>query len=251
MTIFIDQLLLLTMSNIKARYRKTFAGFLWVVLNPIILYSVQSVVFKKILRLNVENYTIFLLSGLLPWIFITTSLDMGIPYLTHSQGILKAFKVNPLVLILSQVLDNFINFLFAFFIILIPLLFTTEATLNILLLPIPIFNLLLSVASLTILGSLMNVFFRDTRFLTSFLLNILYFVTPIFYPIEFVPRDYVWLVKLNPLFHLIHSFRMTLYDFNAEDFWWANLYSFIIGLVLISFASFYWSKKKGGLYYAL
>ena len=77
--IFSRQLISLTLANMKARYRKTFAGFLWVILNPIILYSVQSVVFRKILKIELPDYSLFLLGGLLPWIFITSTLEMSIP----------------------------------------------------------------------------------------------------------------------------------------------------------------------------
>ena len=85
MKIFIRQLISLTFANMKARYRKTLAGFIWVILNPIILYSVQSIVFRKILKIDVPDYSLFLMGGLLPWIFITNTLEMSIPYLYNNM----------------------------------------------------------------------------------------------------------------------------------------------------------------------
>ena len=66
----------LTFSEMKGRYRNTWAGFIWVIINPILMFSVQALVFKHILRLNMERYYLFLLGGLLPWIFISSTLNM-------------------------------------------------------------------------------------------------------------------------------------------------------------------------------
>ena len=114
------QIIALTKSNMMSRYRKTIAGFLWVVLNPILMYAVQSFVFRKLLKIDVPNYSLFLLCGLLPWIFVTMTIDMVTPILDFSSDLLKSFKMNPAVLVLSQVLDNFFNFVFAFLLVLIP-----------------------------------------------------------------------------------------------------------------------------------
>ena len=139
----------------KARYRKTIAGFLWVILNPIILYLVQSVVFKKVLKIDIPDYTLFLLGGLLPWIFITNTLEMSIPYLYNSHNLLRGFRINPLLLVLSQVLDNFFNFLVAFVIILIPVFFlNSSGETAFYLLPLPILVLFISIASLSSFASL-------------------------------------------------------------------------------------------------
>ena len=70
-----QQIKVLTVANMKARYRKTMIGFFWVVLGPILMYSVQAFVFQKFLKLELHNYYLFLLGGLLPWIFITSSWD--------------------------------------------------------------------------------------------------------------------------------------------------------------------------------
>ncbi|MBC99190.1 MAG: hypothetical protein CME63_15720 [Halobacteriovoraceae bacterium] len=250
MNIFTRQLYSLTFANMKARYRKTVAGFIWVILNPIILYSVQSLVFRKVLRIQLPDYSLFLLGGLLPWIFITNTLEMSIPYLFNAHNLLRGFRINPLLLILSQVLDNFINFLIAFFLILLPVIFLTEDnTSAFYLLPIPILILFLAIAALSSLASLMNVFYRDTKFVLSFGLNIMYFITPIFYPVEYVPKQYQWIINLNPLYYLIEAFRSAVYGFNSQIFWMACLKAFLVTLVIIIISCLYWNRRKNDLYY--
>lgn len=234
----------------KARYRKTIAGFIWVILNPVILYSVQSLVFKKILRIDVPDYALFLMGGLLPWIFITNTLEMSIPYLFNSHNLLRGFRINPFLLILCQVLDNFFNFVVAFLLILIPVtMFSTYENTAFFLLPLPIFVLLVAIASISALASLMNVFYRDTKFVLTFILNIMYFITPIFYPIEFVPQKYRWIVDINPLFYLVEAFRTAVYGHNPSVFWPALMKAAMVSLGFSLITFWYWRKRKNDLYY--
>ncbi len=250
MKIFIKQLVSLTFANMKARYRKTAAGFLWVILNPIILYSVQSVVFRKILKIEVPDYALFLMGGLLPWIFITNTLEMSIPYLYNSHNLLRGFRVNPFLLILCQVLDNFFNFIVAFLIVVIPVSFYSSSNQSAYyLLPLPIFILLISIAAISSLASLMNVFYRDTKFVLTFILNIMYFITPIFYPIEFVPQEYRWVIDINPLYYLVEAFRLAVYGHYPSLFWPALMKASMVALSFTLISAIYWKRRKNDLYY--
>lgn len=250
MKLFFRQLISLTFANMKARYRKTIAGFIWVILNPIILYSVQSVVFRKILKIDVQDYALFLMGGLLPWIFITNTMEMSIPYLFSANNLLKGFRVNPFLLVLCQVTDNFFNFVVAFLIVLIPVtLMSADTGTAYYLLPLPIIVLLIAISAVSSMASLMNVFYRDTAFILSFVLNIMYFITPIFYPAEFVPAEYRWVIDFNPLYYLVEAFRSAVYGYHPAVFWpalgKATLVS--LGFALLSFL--YWRKRKNDLYY--
>ena len=76
---YIEQITYLTLYNMKARYRKTVAGFIWVNLDPILTYGVQSLVFKHILNFQMRGFYLFLASGLLPWIFFMQTIRMCTP----------------------------------------------------------------------------------------------------------------------------------------------------------------------------
>lgn len=250
MKLFLRQLISLTFANMKARYRKTIAGFIWVILNPIILYSVQSVVFRKILKIDLPDYSLFLMAGLLPWIFITNTMEMSIPYLFASTNLLKGFRVNAFLLILCQVCDNFFNFVVAFLLVLIPVsLNSGESGTAYHLLPLPILVLFVAISSISAMASLMNVFYRDTRFILSFILNIMYFITPIFYPVEFVPAEYRWVIDVNPLFYLIEAFRSAVYNYHPLVFWPALGKAALVSLGFALMSFLYWRKRKNDLYY--
>ena len=246
------QVMALTLANMSARYRNTLAGFLWVVLNPIIMYSVQSFVFRKFLNIQVPNYSLFLLCGLLPWIFIVMSIDMITPVLDSSRELLKSFNIGPFVLVISQILDNFLNFMFAFFIVLIPTWIITDFNLNgMLFIPLCLLSLVMGVVGLCYFLSVMQIFFRDVRFIISFVINILFFLTPIFYPIEYVPLEYRFLIDFNPIFAMIEPFRYCIYDYNFDVLLLKLLKSFLVSSSMLVVAILFWKRKRNEFYIKL
>ncbi len=250
--IFLTQVRVLTIANLKSRYRKTVAGFLWVVLNPLLMYGVQSQIFKKFLKLGVPNYYLFLASGLLPWIFIVQTLEMGTPTILHNGHLLKSYPTSPLVYLTSQIADNFINFIAAFLIVLVPVAYMEKVTIpGLLLLPIPLFFLILGVLGMVWFLATLQVFFRDTNFILRFALSILYFMTPIFYPVSYIPENLRWIAGINPIYILIAPFRICIYSFEIHQFTSALVPAVVVGILSPIFAYLYWQRKKNDIYFNL
>lgn len=244
----LGQIKSLTIANLKARYRKTALGLVWVVINPILLYSVQAIVFKIFLKLEVPNYSIFLLGGLLPWIFINSCWDATTPALINSANILKNYNISPLVVIGASILDNFINFAIAFTLLLsVTLLFTDALTLKVLLLPLSVLILFLFVVFSTAILSVLHVFYRDVRFVTNFMMSILYFITPIFYPASFIPEAFRWIINFNPLYLIISSFRSCLYQDEVKTIIKYQLISIGFIILLAVVFNYIWKSKKNEL----
>lgn len=239
----------LTLASVKSRYRKTWAGFIWVILNPILMFGVQSLVFKKFLRLDIPDYFLFLIGGLLPWIFLTTTVQMGTPvFVTHSQ-LLRSFKINPMVILAAQVFDGFINFIASFFLILLPFyIFSNGSFLSLLMIPIALIPLLIGTLCLTVILSVLNVFYRDLNFVMGFVFNLLFFVTPIFYPKEFVPNEYLWLIDLNPIFYIIDPFRQAIYQPSFNFFIPSLLKGFAVSFGLLILSLYIWNRKRNEFY---
>lgn len=250
--IFLTQVRVLTIANLKSRYRKTFAGFLWVVLNPLLMYAVQCEIFKTFLNLKVPNYYLFFASGLLPWIFVAQTLEMGTPTILWNGQLLKAHSMSPLVFLMSQITDNFINFIMAFFIVLIPLSFIEKLNpVGVLLLPIPLFFLVLGVLGIVWILATLQVFFRDTNFILRFTLSILYFMTPIFYPVTFIPENLRWIAYINPLYILIAPFRVCIYSFGWPSFFSSMIASVGTSFGFLLFGYLFWQRKKNDIYFNL
>ena len=247
--LILGQVVMLTISSLKARYRKTVAGFLWVVLNPLIMYGVQFYVFSQILKLNVPNYYLFLLTGLLPWLFFVQTLEMCTSLFLTYGPLLKAFPTHPLVYLFAQMFDNFINFLAAFFLLMIPAVILHQINWwGLLLLPIALLSMVITTFSLAWLLATMQVFFRDTRYIVSFVLSVSFYLTPVFYSPEFVPERFRWMVTYNPFFHMIRPFRASLYEFSFDNFSREIGFAFIVGGVALAIAAEYWRHKKNEIY---
>jgi lipopolysaccharide transport system permease protein len=243
------QVRILTWANLKSRYRKTMAGFVWVVASPIVMYYIQSLVFKRFLKLDVPDYALFLLGGLLPWIFITGTLDMCTPIFTTRAELLKSFKISPFVLIVSQILDNFLNFLIAFLILLIPMtIYLKSYTPGLLFLPLVMVQLIVGVTGIASLFALAQVFMRDVRFILPFITNILFFLTPIFYPIEIVPAEYRIYIEHNPFYLLIDPFRQCIHQYNPQELLMSLLRGSGISLFFVILAYAAWKRKINEFY---
>lgn len=244
------QTLELTRANLKSRYRKTLAGLLWVMINPIVMFSVQCLVFKRFLRMNMPDFYLFLISGLLPWIFMTQTIQMGASALTTNAHLLRAFRIHPGVLVAAAALDNFVNFFLAFLLIMVPVaLQSDQGAMGLLLAPLVLLPFIIGTFALTMLAALLNVFFRDTSFVLGFIFSVLFFATPIFYPVAFVPPEYRFLIDFNPLYQLMRPFRDASY---GRGDWHLSL---LTGLTwaagLTAVAAFYWKRKRNELHYRL
>lgn len=241
----------LTLASLKSRYRKTFAGFIWVILNPLMMFGVQSLVFKYFLKLQLPDYNLFLLAGLLPWIFFSSTIQMTTPIFVGQSHLLRSFKINPMVILCSQVLDNFINFCCSFLIILLPFYLSAGRDLtSLILLPLAMLPVLIGTASLCLCLSTVNVFFRDTNFVIGFLLNIGFYLTPIFYPREYIPPQWSWIVDLNPAVYLLSPFRNLIY-FDGSKFLLSVIQGLGVALVFFLLAALVWKRKRNGFYHRL
>jgi lipopolysaccharide transport system permease protein len=242
----------LTLASMKSRYRKTWAGFIWVVLNPLLMFGVQGLVFRKFLRVEMPDYLLFLLGGLLPWIFFTTTVQMGTPVFVSQSQLLRSFRINPWVLLGAQVLDGFANFLASFVLIMLPFYLLADRPVALLvLLPLALVPLLVGTLSITVTLSILNVFHRDINFVTGFLFSLLFFLTPIFYPRELVPAGYAWLVDLNPVLYFIEPFRLVIHSGDVAGFFLALVRSAGAAALFTALGFFVWKRKQNEFYLKL
>ncbi|MDO9184041.1 MAG: ABC transporter permease [Bacteriovorax sp.] len=242
----------ITIAQMKSRYRKTFAGFLWVILNPILTFWVQALIFKHVLKINIENYYLFLLAGVIPWVFITSSLTMTVGIFVSNRPTLMAFKIDPWVFLISQLLDNFINFVVSYLILI--LIVDKTVFLNpwvIPLLMLTTFFLVVFAFFLSFLLATLNVFFRDTQFILSFVLGLAYFVTPIFYQKSLLPLNIQKLVDFNPLYIFIKPFQNLLWKFDVGLYWSSMLDAFGVMVLVSCVCLIYWRKKRNVLYFQI
>ncbi|MFP5490937.1 MAG: ABC transporter permease [Bacteriovoracia bacterium] len=247
-----QQIKVLTFANMKARYRKTFIGFVWVVLNPILMFSVQALVFKKFLQIDHPDYYLFLLGGLLPWIFINSAWETCTTTIANSSQVIKSFQISPFVILASALLDCFVNFAAAFLIMVIPtLMISQKISASLFLLPISVGILVLFTVASTTLFSVLHVFYRDIKYVTHFAMSLLFFLTPIFYPPDYVPHSLQWIINLNPIYLIIAPFRSALYGGSMQEILAFQFKGLLLSLIFLGLFLKLWQKKKNELFLKL
>lgn len=219
--------------DLKVKYKGSILGFFWSLLNPLIMLIVYTVAFKYIIRIRVENFPLFFLCGFLPWIFLSLSLSMAVSSIKDNANLVKKVYFPREILPLSIVLSNLVQFLLTF-VILIPalLLFKIKLGFPLLFLPLIILFQLAFTLGLAFILAALNVFFSDVRHLLEIFLQIWFWLTPIIYPVSFVPERFQSLYRLNPAVLFVESYRNSL--LYNEGLSLLNLLSlFLLGIVFL------------------
>ena len=198
--------------EIRGKYKGSFLGVLWSFLNPLLMVLVYALVFPYIMRVKQDNYLVFLITGVIPWNFFTTCVTSGCNCVWINGGIIKKVYFPREILPISVVASGLINFLISCIIILIFVIASgIMPTFNLLWLPvIAIIQSLLTLGVLFILSAI-NVYVRDIEYLVGFILQLIFYATPILYNATMFPEKYRWILYLNPMTHIIDAYRSIFY----------------------------------------
>jgi ABC-type polysaccharide/polyol phosphate export permease len=240
----------LTKANLKSRYRSTTAGMLWVLLAPAILYSAQSFAFHYILKIQVDRYPVFLLSSILPWIFISSTAEMSVGIFVNNGRFIKSYRIEPLALVLAQIFDNFINYNLSVVLMMVPVLYLFDMhVLQLWRLLIPQLILIVFVSGFSVLAATVHVFFRDTRFILNFILQVSFYLTPIFYPQELIPRELSWVSKVNPFTAILSPFQAVALPELRERYWTLVMQSGLVAGLTFVAAILIWRSRKNAVFF--
>lgn len=191
----------LLVRQLKARYRGSILGFVWTFLNPLLLMAVYALVFRFYMRIAVPNYALFLLAGLLPWTWFSSSLAEGANTIVQGSSLVSKSLFPTEILPTVVVLANMVNFVLT-----IPLLVIAGWLYGVGVSPFAWLAVLpvIAVECVFILGlvlglAALNVHYRDVQHILTNLLLLWFFLTPIVYPVSQVPDTMQPLLWLNPV----------------------------------------------------
>lgn len=205
----VDLVFELTKKEIKVRYKNSFLGYIWSILSPLSLATVFFVAFKIVIRINIENYVLFLISGLFAWQWFSNSLTASVVNFLNNVSLIKKVKFPKEVLIYSTVLNDMFHFLLSVPVIII-FLFIYKKMPNVnWLIGMPLLLLLqfFLISGFCLTVASINLFFRDLERLIIVFLNLLFYCTPVIYSETMVPEKYKIYLYLNPVAPLIISYR--------------------------------------------
>lgn len=228
-----ELLLVFIWRDFTVRYRQSLIGALWAILQPLSMMALFTFIFSYVMKIKVASYSpvLFFYSGLLPWIFFSSSLNYSIPSLTtHYQLITKIYFPRE-ILPLSGIAVAFVDFLIAGLLFACFLFFyQVNITWNILWV-IPLFILLfVFTVAISIFLAGLNVYYRDVKLATGFLIQLWFFATPVMYTIDKVNIKMKLLLFLNPMTFIVENMRRCILEGRAVVVWQFLLVTVIIGV---------------------
>lgn len=208
-----DLLKLLVSRNIKLKYRRSVLGYVWSVLNPLLIMVVMTAVFSTMFSRNIENFPVYLFCGQLLFNFMNTSTHQAIFSITGNAALLKKTYVPKYIFTVSKITSGMVDLIFSLGALIIVMLVTgARFSWYNLLFPLVVLQLYVFCIGLGLFLAQANVFFRDTQFIYNALTTAWTYLTPIFYPIESLSKELAWAIKhFNPMYFYVGQFRDLIY----------------------------------------
>lgn len=208
-----ELLAFLVWRDIKIRYRQTLLGGLWAILQPFIAMLIFSFVFNRLAHVQSDGppYKLFAYAGLVPWTFFSTSVSQSSNSLIANQQLVSKVYFPRIFIPLGAIGALLLDLTLAlglFFAM--ALYYHWPLTLNVLQVPVYVLGALLAAAGCGLALSAINVSFRDVKYAVPFMVQMGLFVTPVIYPVRYVPARWSLLVGLNPMAGVVIGFRHAL-----------------------------------------
>lgn len=194
--------------EIRGKYKGSFLGVLWSFINPLLQVAVYAIVFPYIMRIQTDNYLQYLIIGIIPWTFFITVINQGMIAVRMNAGIIKKVYFPREILPISVAISGLVNFFISCLIILLfCLIGGIGISWHLILLPLIALIQFVLVLGIVFALSAINIYIKDTEYLVAFIINMLFYATPILYQTSMFPQKIRWLLHLNPMTGIIESYR--------------------------------------------
>lgn len=240
----------MVIKDIKSRYVGSLFGPLWIIVTPIYQILLYTLLFSMILRVRFDegagtsSFVVYLLAGLIPWIFFSEATMRGISAFIDNAHIIKKVKFPMEVCVVTVVLSSavtFIVYMIFYFAMLIFMGVLKFQTASLFILPVAV-QVLLTLGLSFGLGSL-AVFFRDITTIIGMVLNLIFFLTPIVYPANAIPERLQGFFNINPFYFIVEMSRSVLVRGKIPDVF-SILYPSIFAIVIFLAGYYIFNKTK-------
>lgn len=223
----------LVIKDIKLKYRRSFLGYLWSILNPLMIMLIMVIVFSNMFRFDIQNYPVYLIIGQTVFNFVSESTNQAMFSIIGNAQLLKKTYVPKYIFTFSKVSSSLVNMVFALGAMLLVFMFCRiQIRLSMLWIPVILLQVYIFCLGLGLFLAQATVFFRDIQYIYSAVLTAWMYLTPIFYPIKQLPLALQVQIKhLNPLYSYITQFRQVV----LEGFLDPRLlvYGFLVAVVML------------------
>ncbi len=209
-----ELLIMLAMREVQLRYRQTFLGVAWVVLQPLLTTLIFTFIFGGLLGASSENvrYELFAFAGLIPWNVFSQSLQRGGVSLTRDLRLITKIFFPRVIIPMANALSTLVDFAVSFVILIILLvIYRVPITWSFLSLPLILALTLLLSIGMGVIFAALNVYYRDFTYVLPFLIQVWLFVSPLAYSSSIIPKNWEWVYSLNPMAGIIDGFRWAVF----------------------------------------
>lgn len=215
---YFDLIRELVTRDLKLLYKRSLLGIAWTLINPLLQLCVFAFVFQSVLLINIPKYASFAFSGLLIWTWTQSALFQATGLITSSRSLIRQPGFPIAILPIITVTTGLIHFLLALPVLLVFLaLDGVSWSASILLLPLLLTLQFLLTVSFAYPLAALNVTFRDTQHTLGVLLQLMFYLLPIFYTLEQVPPSFQPFYQFNPMVILLEAYRTILMDGEFPD----------------------------------
>lgn len=221
--------------EIRGKYKGSMLGVLWSFINPLLQVAVYAVVFPYLMGGSVDNYLAYLVTGIIPWTFFLTTVSQGVTTIKSNGGIVKKVYFPREILPLSVVVSGLVNF-FISCVIIIAFCIGTGIGISWLLVLVPLIAVIQALLTLGLVLALsaINVYVQDMEYIVAFILNMMFYGTPIIYELSrFAGAGKLHkIVSINPMTQIINSYRDVFLYHNMPNM--INLFLvFLLSVILV------------------
>lgn len=208
----IDLVCHLVQRDLILRYKGSFLGVLWSI-GPVLLQLMVLVfLFRKVVQLDIEAYAAYVFVALLPWYWFSSAVGSSGGLFLANRDLIRRPNFTPSILVIVNTLSHFLTFLTALPILFILLfIYEKDFTFSLLLLPFLMLIQGVLIMGVSLIVSTINVFFRDVQHGIGIIIMLLFYITPVFYRVEGVAKQFHFVFLWNPLAVLIESYRSILF----------------------------------------
>jgi len=244
----LDLLYVLVRRNLKVKYQGSVLGFLWALLQPALTAILLISVFSYVVRIDMKNYWAFLISGYIVWMFISQSINAGTLIFSEHRSVVRSISLPKDLLVVSAVLSRFIEFIAALLFVLLILVIFHHKTVPASLLTLPVLMVLQILLALAIAFpmGIISVWYRDVQHALPPLLMVLFYSSPIFYPVSMVPEGFRSVYLMNPIAQVLHLYHVALYEGKFPSVVELSAAA-LTTLILLSLGYFFYSRYQGSV----
>ena len=237
--------MILALRDIRVRYKQTALGIAWSVLQPLFMMIVFSILFGRIAKIPSDGvpYPVFVFSGLLMWNFFSAGISSCGNSLAGSASMISKVYFPRIVIPIASIGVSMIDFaISACLLLLIMLIYSVSLTWQILLLPFFVLGTFGSMLGIGLWLAAVTVTYRDFRYIVPFMLQIWMYITPVIYPISFIPSEFKWLLYLNPVVGWVSGTRSVFLGTSID--WLAVAISLILSSIMILVGLKHFAKSE-------